>query len=70
MKVELPMQPKQLKPSPEAVTRLLEQMEEMANQRKEEYGKRQPGERCMYEIQREANSRRLLESKEDLERST
>lgn len=27
-------------------------MEEMANAPKEEFGKRQPGERCMYEIQR------------------
>lgn len=30
---------------------LLGLMEEMANAPKEEYGKRQPGERCMYEIQ-------------------
>lgn len=29
-----------------------EMMEEMANAPKEEHGKRQPGERCMYEIQR------------------
>lgn len=28
-------------------------MEEMANGSKEEHGKREPGERCMYEIQRE-----------------
>lgn len=31
-------------------------MEEMANAPREEYGKRQPGERCMYEIQRIENA--------------
>jgi hypothetical protein len=30
-------------------------MEEMANAPREEMGKRQPGERCMYEIQRKEN---------------
>ncbi len=34
------------------VERMLELMEEMANAPKEEMGKRQPGERCTYEIQR------------------
>lgn len=38
--------------------KLYEMMEEMANAPKEEYGKRTPGERCMYEIQREETHRR------------
>ncbi len=52
MKVELPMQPEACKIDPETLHRLLSMMEEMANQPKEEMGKRQPGERCMYEIGR------------------
>jgi hypothetical protein len=50
----------------EGMDEVLRMMEEMANQPKEEYGKRQPGERCMYEINRGG----LLESEEDLGRSS
>lgn len=35
------------------VSEYMKKMEELANAPKEEYGKRQPGERGMYEIQRE-----------------
>ena len=53
---ELPTQPEpellMYKASPEEIELLWKRMEEMANQPKEEHGKRQPGERCMYEIQR------------------
>lgn len=34
-------------------------MEEMANQPKEPLGRRQPGERCMYEIQRKERNEHL-----------
>lgn len=46
---------------PEAwdLEKLSKLMEEMANVPKEEYGKRQPGERGMYEIQR-LKTRELL----------
>lgn len=37
------------------IEKLEKLMEEMANAPKEEYGVRQPGERCMYEIQRREN---------------
>lgn len=40
-------------------------MEEFANTTKEEYGKRQPGERGMYEIQRKASLLERLESRKD-----
>jgi hypothetical protein len=39
------------------IEKLQQMMEEMANAPKEEYGKRTPGERCMYEIQRRDSSR-------------
>ena len=38
--------------SPEEIAMIWERMEEMANAPKEPMGQRQPGERCMYEIQR------------------
>lgn len=51
----------EVKTSPETLKQL---MEEMANQPKEEHGKRQPGERCMYEI----NCRGLSTSSGDFEK--
>lgn len=52
----VPTQPEEVKnavrPSTVDVDKIMKMMEEMANQPKEEYGKRQPGEKCMYEIQR------------------
>lgn len=45
----------------EQMEKLIEQMEEFANAPREEYGKRQPGERGMYEIQRRENLRERLE---------
>lgn len=41
-----------LSPDQEELIQLGRMMEEMANAPKEEYGKRTPGERGMYEIQR------------------
>lgn len=49
--------------TPEQMEKLIEQMEEFANAPREEYGKRQPGEKGMYEIQRLNNyAERLRES--------
>lgn len=47
--------------TPEQMEKLIEKMEEFANAPREEYGKRQPGERGMYEIQRRDNLRERLE---------
>ncbi len=40
-------------------------MEEMANAPKEDFGKRQPGEKCMYELE----SRKRYEEQKDEERT-
>lgn len=52
---------KTMKPIPDPLTelcieRIAKLMEEMAGQPKEELGKRQPGEKCIYELQRIENA--------------
>lgn len=43
------------------ITKLQQMMEEMANAPREEYGKRQPGEKGMYETQRKLNVEERLD---------
>lgn len=37
------------------IERIQQMMEEMANEPREPYGKRSPGEKCKYEVQRESS---------------